>query len=78
MMVAVMYTIWLLVFKAKRLITRTVLIVMIAVDFYALMLSAGRKFFVVPFIFLYILLISKRNKRGKKRNKQPYQLYTYT
>ena len=67
MMVAVMYTIWLLVFKAKRLITRTVLIVMIAVDFYALMLSAGRKFFVVPFIFLYILLISKRNKRGKKR-----------
>ncbi len=66
MMVAAMYTMWLLVYKAENLSTKTLLLVMIIIDIYALMLSGGRKFFVVPFIFFYLLLFFKTNKNGKR------------
>ena len=33
---------------------------------YGLALSAGRKFFVIPFVFMYVLLLVKQDKNGKK------------
>jgi len=35
-------------------------------EMYSLVLSGGRKFFIVPFIFLYILLWFKEDKRGRR------------
>ena len=57
---------WLLVFQAKKRRMRILLLIMIVTDIYSLMLSAGRKFFVIPFVFLYILLLHKTDKRGRK------------
>ena len=39
---------------------------MILLDMYSLALSGGRKFFIVPFIFLYILLMFRKDKNGKR------------
>lgn len=66
MMVAVMFTMWLLLFCANNWVKKTALILMVIADLYALILSAGRKFFIIPFLFLYVLLINKKDKRGRK------------
>lgn len=65
-MVAVMYAIWLLVYGAKYNILRLLLLLIIIWDMYALALSAGRKYFVIPFVFLYFLLLYKTDKNGRK------------
>ncbi len=65
-MVAVLYEIWLFVYGTKRRTTKLFLIFLLAVNMYALIISAGRKYFVVPFIFFYILLLFKVDKKGKK------------
>ena len=65
-MVSVMYKLWLLVYDQNKISTRILLILMTVVDYYALILSAGRKFFVIPFIFLYVLLWFKKDKKGRK------------
>jgi len=66
MMVAVMFELWLVVYDAKKIGVRLILASMIAANMYSLILSAGRKFFVVPFIFLYILFLFKADKNGRK------------
>lgn len=65
-MVAVMYKLWLLVYEKRGLVVKMLLIAMILLDYYALTLSAGRKYFVVPFVFLYVLLWYKTDKKGRK------------
>ena len=45
---------------------------MIIYNMYALGLSAGRTFIVMPFVFLYILFLCKTNKKGKRN------IITYT
>lgn len=65
-MVAVMYGIWLLLYQKTKPIFKLLLLGMIILDYYALILSAGRKFFVLPFVFLYILLLFKVDKKGRK------------
>lgn len=65
-MVAVMYTIWLLIYQKNKFVTKILLFGMIILDYYALILSAGRKFFVLPFVFLYVLLLFKADKKGRK------------
>lgn len=67
LMVAVMYEFWLIVYEKEKKITKIILIAMILFNIYALVLSGGRKFFLIPFIFMYILLILKTNKRGKSQ-----------
>ncbi len=64
-MYAVMFEIWLIVYKKYALPVKICLFAMILVNYYALVLSAGRKFFVLPIIFLYILLLYKRDKKGR-------------
>ena len=57
MMYSIIYAFWLLVYVKYNLYIRFFLMACIAVIVYALMLSAGRKYFIVPFIFLYVLLL---------------------
>ena len=66
-MAAVIYSLWLFVYAERKLILKMVLLCIVALDMYALVLSAGRKFFVVPFIFLYVMLLLKKDKKGKKK-----------
>lgn len=64
MMIAAIYTIWLAVYTkgtAKKMIS----VIFIFADMYALALSGGRKFFVIPFLFLYILLLFKKDRKGR-------------
>lgn len=60
MMYSVIYAFWLLVYIKYNLHIQVFLMVCITAIIYALMLSAGRKFFVVPFIFLYVLLLTNQ------------------
>ena len=57
MMYSVIYAFWLLIYVKYSFYIRVFLMVCIAVIVYALMLSAGRKYFIIPFIFLYVLLL---------------------
>ena len=66
MMLAAMYTVWIIVYDAKKLSIRLAWCAVLALDMYALMLSGGRKFFIVPFVFLYILLWFKKDKNGRR------------
>lgn len=65
-MIATMLELWLLVYNSKKLLSKIVLLVMVLYNMYTLALSAGRKFFLLPFVFLYILLLCKKNKKGKR------------
>ena len=66
MMVATMYSIWLWVYKIKKWLPKLLMLAIIVAYIYTLALSGGRKFFIVPFLFLYLLLFFKTNKRGKR------------
>ncbi len=65
-MVAAMYNIWLMLYQKTKPVIKVLLFVMLILDYYALILSAGRKFFVLPIVFLYILLLFKTDKKGQK------------
>ena len=65
-MLATMLELWLIVYKSKPFIKKILLTIMVLYNMYALALSAGRKFFLLPFVFLYILLLCKKNKKGKR------------
>ena len=84
MMLATMFAMWLLVYESRNdsfklkflnklyLLVKLALVGAIFVCLYALILSGGRKFFVLPFLFLYILLVLRKDKRGKTH----FRLYT--
>lgn len=75
-MVATMYAMWLLIHGIKKADMKTekgrksvpylkvLLVAIILFDIYALIMSAGRSFFIIPFVFAYVLLIY--NKPFKK------------
>jgi O-antigen ligase len=65
-MVSSMCCLWLLVYESKTIIARIFLILVFLLNTYALILSAGRSAFVIPFVFLYILLLLKTNSKGRK------------
>ena len=64
-MLALMITLWMLIYS-KKILEKLILLGAIAVIYYAMFLSGGRKFIIVPLIFLYILLLLKRDERGRK------------
>lgn len=66
MMIAVMCCFWLLIHGTQKIRWKLLMLAIILADLYALSLSAGRKFFVVPFIFLYLIMWFKRDKNGKR------------
>lgn len=63
MMIAAMYTLWLAVYTKGW--KKWILILFFFADMYALALSSGRKYFIIPLIFLYFLLLFKQDKKGK-------------
>ena len=52
--------------NSKRLMTRLALGAAFIAQIYCLILSGGRKFFLLPFIVLYVMLLFKADKNGKK------------
>lgn len=66
MMVATFYGLWLLVYGTKKTFVKILLIFALLMNMYALTLSAGRKYFVLPFVFLYILLLTKTDRKGRR------------
>ncbi len=65
-MFAVFLQLWLLVYNSNGWLQKLLLSTMLLYNMYALALSAGRKFFLLPFVFMYLLLILKVNKKGKR------------
>lgn len=63
MMVAALFAVWLIVFSHG--FHRFAAIAILAVSLYTLALSSGRKFFIIPFLFLYILLLCNHDKKGR-------------
>lgn len=65
-MVAVFFQMWLLIYCDYKRLKKIYLFISVLANLYGLALSAGRKFFVIPFVFMYILLLVKQDKNGKK------------
>lgn len=65
-MIAVIYLFWLLLYTPHKWPVKLLVVGMLAVDYYSLILSAGRKFFVIPLVVFYILLLFKRDKTGRR------------
>lgn len=66
MMFGTIFSIWLLVFDSPSILRKFIMLAIISFQIYSLMLSGGRKFLLIPFIFLYLLFMNKTNKKGKK------------
>lgn len=62
--VSVVCSIWLFIYSKRSL--KIFALACIISQIYALALSGGRKSFVFPFIFLYTLLLLKKDKTGRK------------
>lgn len=52
--------------RTEKVKWRIVYIAAFVLQMYALMLSGGRKFFVVPIIVLYVMMLFKTDRQGKK------------
>ena len=66
MMVGAMFSLWLLVYDCPKRFQKIWMFATVIFEMYSLILSGGRKFFIIPFIFLYILLWFKKDKRGRR------------
>ena len=66
LMKTALYAIWLLVYSENKIIHKIVLTVCLVASYYGMFLSGGRKFIIIPAVFLYILLIFKRDSHGRK------------
>ena len=66
LMKSALYAIWLLVYSENKIIHKMVLTLCLVASYYGMFLSGGRKFIIIPAIFLYILFFFKRDSRGRK------------
>ena len=66
LMKSALYAIWLLVYSENKIIHKMVLTLCLVASYYGMFLSGGRKFIIIPAMFLYILLFFKRDSRGRK------------
>ncbi len=66
LMVSAIYTVWLLVYGEKGIIKKIILAVSLVSQYFAMFLSGGRKYIFIPLILLYILLVFKQDKNGRK------------
>ena len=73
MMYTIMYSMWLLIYQKYDGYVKAFICLSIMLNFYAIMLSAGRKFLVIPFVFMFILLVMK-NVAAFARNIFKYTL----
>ena len=66
LMQSALYAVWLLVYSANKIMHKIVLALCLAASYYGMFLSGGRKFIVIPIVFLYIILMFKKDSRGRK------------
>ncbi|MBO5315034.1 MAG: O-antigen ligase family protein [Clostridia bacterium] len=66
LMVGAIYAFWLLVSSNSSRITKFFAIISLVVIYVGMFLSGGRKYIIVPVIFIYILLINRFNASGRK------------
>lgn len=66
LMNSALYAIWLLVYSENKIIPKIALTMCLVVSYYGMFLSGGRKFIIIPAIFLYILLLFKKDSHGRK------------
>ncbi|MBE5753565.1 MAG: O-antigen ligase family protein [Clostridiales bacterium] len=65
LMVSAIYGMWLLASSNSKT-EKTWLLLALGVIYIGMFLSGGRKFVVVPIVFLYIVLLNKTDKKGRK------------
>ena len=66
LMKSALYAVWLLVYSENKVIHKIILALCLAASYYGMFLSGGRKFIIIPIVFLYILLMFKQDSRGRK------------
>lgn len=64
-MIAVILSTWYILYGEKKLY-RFLMVISVVLNFYALLLSGGRKFVIIPFIYIYVALLFKTDRNGKK------------
>ncbi len=64
LMMGALYSIWLILSTNKKLIKFLSVLALIII-YYGMFLSGGRKYIIVPIIFLYVLLLHKRDNNNK-------------
>lgn len=65
-MIAVLYELWLIIYGGSSILAKLLLIFMLIANLYTLALSAGRKYFIIPFVFLYAILFFRKDKNGRQ------------
>lgn len=66
LMTSSIYTIWLLMYQDCSKFRKSLLLVCLITEYIGMFLSGGRKYIVVPVIFLYILMLHKQDRNGRK------------
>lgn len=66
LMIAVMAAFYLLIYFSDSIWKKVILVFCIGLSYYSMFLSGGRKFVIVPIVFLYILLFFKADKKGRR------------
>ncbi|MFA9396900.1 MAG: O-antigen ligase family protein [Clostridiaceae bacterium] len=64
-MISLICSFWLIIYSKKQM--KIICFFTILSELYMLSLSGGRKFFVIPILFLYLILISKTNKKRQRK-----------
>lgn len=64
LMVGAIYAVW-VVISSEKISTKITYFVLLAVIYIGMFLSGGRKFVVLPIIFLFVLLLNKADKKGR-------------
>ena len=67
MMYPCMFALWLMIYAHYKKTVKLILLFSIIIDMYAITLSAGRKSFILPFVFFYLLLLYKRDDQNQKQ-----------
>ena len=65
-MIATIYALWLMLYGKQGKIRNIILALAVGLNYYAMFLSGGRKFVIIPVIFLYILLLFRQDKKGRR------------
>ncbi len=65
-MISCLFSMWLFVYADKKWYQKCASAIAILAAYIAIFLSGGRKYIVVPLIFLYVLLLFKQDRKGQK------------
>ena len=66
LMISMLYTMWLLVYANNSLSRKCILFIVLVLGYYGMFLTGGRKYIVIPVVFLYILFLFKQDRAGRQ------------